>query len=125
MVVAFVANKYKHNGISRHSLAENGLRLFNENDIKLIVDSEGAQFTPATLQVQARNHQTDFQQAASQFNNGCLLDYSIVGFQRVVELIQIPHSEEEHNVSKTTSRLIVNRISIPSSEGAQRATSKC
>jgi len=29
--------------------------------LKLIVDSEGAQYAPATLQVQARNHQTDFQ----------------------------------------------------------------
>ena len=82
LVVTFVANKYNHNGISRHSLAENGLRLFDENNIKLIVDSEGAQFTPATLQVQARNHQNDVQQAASHFNNGRLLDYSIVCFQK-------------------------------------------
>jgi hypothetical protein len=58
LFVAFVANKYTHDSISR---AENGLRLFDEKDIKLVVDSEGAQFTPATLQVQARNHQTDFQ----------------------------------------------------------------
>ena len=49
----------------------------------LIVDSEGAQFAPATLQVQACNHQTDFQRAASHFNDGRLLNYSIVGFQRV------------------------------------------
>ncbi len=70
----------------------------------LIVGSEGAQFAPATLQVQARNHQTDFQRVASHFNNN-------VGFQRVVELIQILNSEGEHNVSKTTSRLIVDLIS--------------
>ena len=49
---------------SRHSPAENGLRLLDENNIKLIVDSEGAQYAPATLQVQARNSQTEFQQAA-------------------------------------------------------------
>jgi len=54
-------NKYKHDGISRHPPAENGLCAFNKKDIMLIVDSEGAQFAPATLQVQARNHQTDFQ----------------------------------------------------------------
>ena len=124
LVVAFVANKYKHDDISRHSPTENGLRLLDENNIKLIVDSEGAQFTPATLQVQARNHQTDFQRAASHFNDGRLLDYSIVGFQMVVELIQIPHSEGERNVSKTTSRLIVDHISIPNSEGARRAATK-
>jgi hypothetical protein len=83
---------------------ENGLRLFDTKDIKLIVDSEGAQFAPATLQVQIHNHQTDFQRAASHFNDGRLLNYSIVGFQ-VVELIQIPNSEAEgnRNVLKTTS----------------------
>ncbi len=52
---------------------KNGLRLFDKKDIKLIVDSEGAQFAPATLQVQACNHQTDFQRALSHFNDGCLL----------------------------------------------------
>ena len=104
LVVAFVANYYKHNGVSRHPPTENGLRLFDKKDIKLIVDSEGAQFAPATLQVQVHNHQTDFQQAASHFNDGRLLNYSIVGFQ-VVELIQIPNSEAEgdRNVLKTTS----------------------
>ena len=58
------------------------------------MDSEGAQFAPATLQVQVHNHQTDFQQAASYFNDG-----------QVVELIQIPNSEAEgdRNVLKTTS----------------------
>jgi hypothetical protein len=48
LVVAFVANKYKHDGISRHSPAENGLRLLDGNNIKLIVDSEGAQFTSSS-----------------------------------------------------------------------------
>ena len=81
---------------------ENGLRLFDKKDIKLVVDSEGAQFAPATLHIQAHNHQTDFQQAASHFNVGRLLNYSIVGFQ-VVELIRIPNSEGERNVLKTTS----------------------
>ena len=61
LVVAFVANKYKHDGINRHPSKENGLRLFDKKHIKLIVDSEGAQFAPATLQVQECNHQTDFQ----------------------------------------------------------------
>ena len=103
---------------------ENGLRLFDKKDIKLVVDSEGAQFAPATLHIQAHNHQTDFQQAASHFNDGRLLEYSIVGFQMVVKLIQIPHSEGERNVSKTTSRLIVDHILIPNSEGARRAATK-
>jgi hypothetical protein len=76
---------------------------FNKKDIMLSVDSEGAQFAPATLQVQARNHQTDFQQVASHFND-------IVSFQRVVELIQILNSEGERNVSKTTSQFIVDLI---------------
>jgi hypothetical protein len=57
LVVAFVANKYKHDGINWHPSDENGLRLFDKKHIKLIVDSEGAQYAPATLQVQARNHQ--------------------------------------------------------------------
>ena len=118
LVVAFVANKYTHDGISRHHPQENELCLFDEKDIKLIVDSEGAQFASATLQVQARNHQTIFQRAASHFNDGRLLNYSIVGFQRVVDLIQVPNSEGERNVLKTTSRLIVD--SIPSYEGALR-----
>jgi hypothetical protein len=61
LVVAFVANKYKHDCINRHPSKENGLRLFDKKHIKLIVDSEGAQYAPATLQVQACNHQTDFQ----------------------------------------------------------------
>ena len=103
LVVAFDVNKYKHDGISRYPPAENGLCVFNKKDIMLIVDSEGAQFAPATLQVQARNHQTDFQQVASHFND-------IVSFQRVVELIQILNSEGERNVSKTTSRFIVDLI---------------
>jgi len=60
LAVAFVANEYKHDGISQHPPAEIGLCLFNKKDIMLIVDSEGAQFTPATLQVQARNHQLIF-----------------------------------------------------------------
>ncbi len=88
LVVAFVANKYKHDGISRHSPAENGLYLFIKKDIMLIVESEGAQFAPATLQVQARNHQTDIQRVVSHFND-------IVGFQRVVVLIRILNSEGE------------------------------
>ena len=104
LVVAFVANTYKHDGISRHPPAENELCLFNKKDSMLIVDSEGAQFAPATLQVQARNHQTDFQRVASHFNN-------IVGFQKVDELIQILNSEGECNVLRTTSRLIVDLIS--------------
>jgi hypothetical protein len=57
------------------------IKFFGHNEIierpissfKLIVDSEGAQFAPTTLQVQACNHQTDFQQAASHFNEGPLL----------------------------------------------------
>ena len=64
-----------------------------------------------TLQVQARNHQTYFQRAASHFNDGHLFNYSIVGFQRVVELTQIPNSDGERNVLKATSRLIVDLIS--------------
>jgi hypothetical protein len=104
-VIAFLANKYNHYGISRHPPPENGPFLFNKKDIRFIVNSEGAQFAPATLQVQARNHQTDFQQVASHFIN-------IVGFQRVVELIPILNSEGERNVSKTTSRLIVDLISV-------------
>jgi hypothetical protein len=103
LVVVFVANKYKHDGINRHP--------FDKKHIKLIVDSEGAQYAPATLQVQARNHQTDFQRAASHFNDGHLFNYSIVGFQRVVELTQISNFDEERNVLKATSRLIVDLIS--------------
>jgi hypothetical protein len=54
---------------------------------------------------------TDFQRAASHFNDGHLFNYSIVGFQRVVELTQIPNSDGERNVLKVTSRLIVDLIS--------------
>ena len=60
LVVESVAIKYTHDGISRHPPTEIWLRLFEKKDIKLIVDSEEAQFAPATLQVQACNYQTDF-----------------------------------------------------------------
>jgi hypothetical protein len=53
---------------SRNEIIERPISLF-----KLTMGFEGAQVAPTTLQVQACNHQTDFQRAAFHFNDSCLL----------------------------------------------------
>ncbi len=101
------------NGFVSHSeLTESNGFVVHHELIELINGLVGHIELTELISLVLDGHMKDFQQGAVfHFNDGRLLNYSIVGFQRVVELIQILNSEGERDVSKSTSRLIADLIS--------------